>query len=115
MGMTDCNPASLPILSRTVIKIIDEDILFIRNNIMVYQQIIGSTIYLLNYTRSDIAYIVGQLARFMLKPAISYLKLYKQLLRYLKGIIKVGITYSNRRGKLPQLYSIYFNTTWDME
>jgi hypothetical protein len=36
MGMTDYNPASLPILSRIVIKIIDEDILFIRDDIMVY-------------------------------------------------------------------------------
>jgi hypothetical protein len=113
--MTDCNPASLPIPSGTVIKITDEDILLIGDNITVYQQIVGSTIYLSNCTRPDIAYAVGQLARFMSKPAISHLKLCKQLLRYLKGIIEVGITYSNRRGELPQLYSIYSDATWGTE
>jgi hypothetical protein len=51
----------------------------------------------------------------MSKPAISHLKLCKQLLRYLKGIIEVGITYSNRRGELPQLYSIYSDATWGTE
>jgi hypothetical protein len=101
MGIIDYNPISLLILSRIVIKITDKDILLIRDNIMVYQQIVGSTIYLSNYTRPNIAYIVGQLAQFMSKPAISYLKLCKQLLQYLKDIIKVRITYSNQRGKLP--------------
>jgi hypothetical protein len=78
----------------------DKDILFIKDNIIVYQQIIGSTIYLSNYTRPDIAYTVGQLAQFISKPAISHLKLCKQLLQYLKDIIEVGITYSNQHNKL---------------
>jgi hypothetical protein len=111
MGIIDYNPVSLPIPSGIVIKIMDKDILLIGDDIMVYQQIVGSIIYLSNYIRPDIAYVVGQLARFILKPAISHLKLCKQLLRYLKGIIKVGIIYSNRRSKLPQLYSIYSNAT----
>jgi hypothetical protein len=37
MGIIDCNPASLLILSGIVIKITDEDILLIGDDIMVYQ------------------------------------------------------------------------------
>ena len=52
-------------------------------------------------------YTIGQLARFILKLAAIYLQMCKQLLQYLAGIIKVGITYLSQCNELPLLYYIY--------
>ena len=51
----------------------------------------------------------------MSKPAVIHLQMCKQLLRYLAGMIKVGITYSSRRNKLPLLYCIYTDSIWGIE
>jgi hypothetical protein len=55
------------------------------------------------------------LARFISKPAAIHLQMYKQLLRYLAGTIKVGITYSSRHNELPLSYYIYTDSTWGTE
>ena len=55
--------------------------------------IIGSAIYLSNYTRLDIIYIVRQLAQIIAKPNSNHLSIIKQLLCYLKGTTKLGILY----------------------
>jgi hypothetical protein len=91
--MTNANSTSLLILAGTVLKLVDDDSLLEGSEITIYRQIIGSVLYLLNNTRPNILYTVGQLARFILKPAAIYLQMCKQLLQYLAGIIKVEITY----------------------
>jgi hypothetical protein len=83
--MDRVNPLNLPIPAGTVLKSTDGDILLVGDDIYLYKQIVGSTIYLLNNTRPDIAYAVGQLARFMSVPAVTYLQIANQLLRYLAG------------------------------
>jgi hypothetical protein len=113
--MDRANPSNLPIPARTVLKSTNGDILLVEDDIYLYRQIVGSTIYLSNNTRPDIAYAIGQLARFILVPIVTHLQIAKQLLRYLAGTIDVGITYSNRRGELPYSYSIYTNSTWGTE
>jgi hypothetical protein len=111
--MTNANSTSLPIPAGTVLKSVDndDDSLLEGDEITVYRQIIGSVLYLLNNTRPDTSYAIGQLARFMSKPAVIHLQMCKQLLRYLAGIIEVGITYSSRRNELPLSYSIYTDST----
>jgi hypothetical protein len=89
------NPLNLPIPARTVLKSTNSDILLIGDDIYLYKQIVGLTIYLLNNTRPDIAYAIEQLARFMSVPAVTHLQIAKQLLQYLAGMINVRITYSN--------------------
>jgi hypothetical protein len=105
--MTNANSTSLPIPAGTVLKSVDDDSLLKGDKITVYKQIVRSVLYLLNNTYPDTLYAIGQLAQFISKPAIIHLQMYKQLLRYLTGIIKVGITYSSRRNELPLLYYIY--------
>jgi hypothetical protein len=107
--MTNANSTSLPIPAGTVLKSVDEDdeSLLEGDEITVYRQIVGSVLYLSNNTRPDTSYAVGQLARFMSKPAAIHLQMCKQLLRYLAGMIEVGITYSSQRNELPLLYCIY--------
>jgi hypothetical protein len=59
----------------------------------IYRTIVGSVIYLANYTRPDIVYTVRQLARMMARLNENHMLIVKQLLRYLKGTITLGIEY----------------------
>ena len=107
-NMTNANSTSLPIPAGTVLKSVDEvEFLLEGDEITLYRQIVGSVLYLSNNTRPDTSYAVGQLARFMSKPAIIHLRMCKHLLRYLAGTIEVGITYSSRRNVLLLTYAIY--------
>jgi hypothetical protein len=110
LGMDKSNPVALPILAGIVLK--SDDDLLEGDDITVYQQIVGSTIFLANNTRLDIAYTVGQLARFMSKPARIHYLYSKLLLRYLNSTRDVGITYSNRQGQLPRSYNVWTDATW---
>jgi len=105
--MTNANSTSLSILAGIVLKSAEDDSLLESDEITIYRQIVGSVLYLSNNTRPDTSYAVGQLARFMSKPAIIYLRMCKHLLRYLVGIIEVGITYSSQRNVLLLTYAIY--------
>ena len=92
--MDNCNPVKLLIPAGTVLKPNIKSLLKY-DDATVYQQIISSTIYLLNYTRPNTSYTIGQLARFIAAPGESYYRLSKLLLRYLNGTLKTGITYLN--------------------
>jgi hypothetical protein len=63
--MDKSNPVGLPIPTRTVLK--SDNNLLKGDNIIVYRQIVGSTIFLANNTHPNISYMVRQLARFMSK------------------------------------------------
>ena len=51
--------------------------------------------YLSCGTRPDIAFVVGQLSRHNADPRIGHLRIAKQVLRYLKGTITLGIEWGN--------------------
>lgn len=51
---------------------------------------IGGLRYLV-HTRSDIAYYVGIVSRFMAKPAMMHLAAAKRILRYVKVTINFGL------------------------
>jgi hypothetical protein len=93
------NLVKLLILIGTVLKPNIESLEY--NNAIIYRQIIGSTIYLLNCTRPNISYTISQLARFIAALGESHYRLSKQLLRYLNGTLEIGITYLNRKIHLP--------------
>ena len=78
--MDRANPLNLPILVGTILKSTNNNILLKGDDIYLYRQIIRSTIYLLNNTRPNITYTIGQLARFILVPIITHLQMVKQLL-----------------------------------
>src|SRR6266702_799046 len=98
--MDNCNPIRLLIPTGTVLKPNIESPLKY-NNTIIYLQIIGFTIYLLNCTQPNISYTIGQLARFIAAPRESHYRLSKQLLQYLHGTLRIGITYSNQAICLP--------------
>ncbi|KAI0992498.1 hypothetical protein K3495_g15687 [Podosphaera aphanis] len=114
MGMLNCNPTELPMPAGTVLKDANESDLLENDEVNLYQQIIGSSIYLSNNTRPDISYAVGQLARFMSKPGKQHLKIAKQLLRYLKGTQNLGIKYDFSL-KNDDQYAAWTDATWGTE
>jgi hypothetical protein len=46
------------------------------------------------HTRPDLAYSVGIASRFMEKPTVMHMRAVKQILRYLKGTIDLGLVYT---------------------
>ena len=69
-------------------------------NPTLFKQIVVSLRYLC-HTRPDIAYGVGLISRYMVKPTTSHLVTAKRILRYVKGTSSYGIQYSkNQSGEL---------------
>ena len=64
-----------------------------------YQSIIGSLMYLSVSSRPDITYSVSTLARFSSQPNNQHWTALKRVLRYLKGTVHYGITYTQKSSK----------------
>jgi hypothetical protein len=62
-------------------------------NPTVYRSIVGALQYL-TFTRPDIAFSVHQVCQFMQNPMVSHFTAVKRILRYLKGTLHVGISYT---------------------
>ena len=97
-NMLDCNPKSLPcdasVLSETTSSstLLEDDKL--------YRQIVGSLIYAMSCTRPDLCYVVGKLSQKLSKPTNADLSLAKLVLRYIKGTLNYGLTFSKSRADL---------------
>ena len=94
-----------------------------RDEHLLYQQIIGSVLFLADKTRLDISFTVGQLARHMSNPLVYHLRYSKQVLRYITGTLNHGITYSTKPSNIlpPHLtsptsrFTLYSDATWGSE
>ncbi|XP_062217634.1 secreted RxLR effector protein 161-like [Phragmites australis] len=63
-----------------------------------YRSLIGSLWYLV-HTRSDLAYSVGYVSRFMEAPCEEHLIAVKRILRYVAGTRTLGILYTAAKKK----------------
>lgn len=61
-----------------------------------YREAVGSLMYLSLGTRPDITYSVGIASRHQENPTIVHENAVKRILKYLKGTVNFGITYSSR-------------------
>ena len=57
-----------------------------------YRHIIGSLMYLTN-TRTNICFVVNTLSQYLVKPRQVHLIAAKHVMRYLKGMIDLGLYY----------------------
>ena len=105
------NPLKLLILASTILKPRTNNDIILKDEVIVYKQIISYIIYLTNNTRPDISYNVRQLARFIANPGAIPLIFAKQLLRYLNGTRIIGIIYSTKIATSLQ-YCIYSDAIW---
>ncbi|TYK06658.1 ty1-copia retrotransposon protein [Cucumis melo var. makuwa] len=73
-----------------------------------YAKIIGSVMYLINYTRPDIAYAVSRLSRYTHNPDRYHWDALRHLLRYLKGMIDFCLHFN----KFPTVLEVYCDANW---
>ena len=94
-GMHDCNTESTPLptgwtpnpsgCTSAALDSTDREL---------YKSLIGSLLYASMISRPDISTAVSMLCRVMAAPKLIHLKAAKRVMRYLKGTIGMGITYS---------------------
>jgi hypothetical protein len=97
--MSECNGVTTPMeVTKDQFNITPDD--QVRT---LYQQIVGSLIYLSVTTRLDIAYAVMQLSRFLHSPSRELLVKAKRVLRYLKSTTSYGLLYSST-DNLPKCF-----------
>ena len=97
-GMEECNPVAIPADTNVVLcKSMSPSTLEEREVMKdkPYMSLVGSLMYASISARSDIAQAVGAVARYMNNPGIQHWNAAKRILRYLKGTMKLGITYGN--------------------
>jgi hypothetical protein len=63
-----------------------------------YASVVGSLMYAMVFTRSDIAQVVGVLSRYMSKPGKEHWTTVKRVFRYLRGTASYGLCYQGRPG-----------------
>jgi len=95
-GLEEANPVLLPMgagvhLSKGGAQL-DAD------TTKLYQELVGSLLYLSTSTRPDIAFAVGRLTRFVASPTEEHLTAGKAVLRYLKGTSTLGLCYAGDGG-----------------
>jgi hypothetical protein len=64
--------------------------------------IVGSMMHAAVYTRPDIAFVANKLSQYNADPSAAHMHAAKHLLRYLKGSIDLGITYSAGIGGIEE-------------
>eukprot|EP01018_Ginkgo_biloba_P017077 Gb_08424 [translate_table: standard] len=87
--MEDCKSACTPMETGTKLSVQDEGV---RIDGTLYRQLVGSLIYLTT-TRSNIAFAVGIVSRFMAELKQSHWLAAKRILRYLRGTLQYGLEF----------------------
>ncbi|KAI0992157.1 hypothetical protein K3495_g16029, partial [Podosphaera aphanis] len=90
-AMQDCNPVSSPIDPNH--RLMDAKEGENSVDLTIYQQIIGSIMYLVSGTRPDLAYTITHLSQFNTNPSQLHLNAAKRVLRYLKGTKNLKLIY----------------------
>ena len=113
-AMADCNPARTPfVVDQRLRRNIDENGKVLDSYNAPFRQLIGSLMYAAVGTRPEIAYIVNQLSQFLEAPSKEHWIAAKRVLRYLKGSLDVGITYSASED--PNQLIAYSDASWASE
>jgi len=86
-GMSECHSTLTPVDSKSKLSITDGPLVVDSSD---YRSIVGALQYL-TLTRLDLAYVVQQVCLFMHDPRKAHLALVKQVLRYVKGTLDVGL------------------------
>ena len=73
-----------------------------------YAKIIGSVMFLMNYTRPDIAYVVSRLSRYTHNPSNEHWNDLHRLLRYLRGTMDWCLHFN----KFPAVLEGFCDANW---
>jgi hypothetical protein len=94
-GMDQCKPTSTPFKYEDLTVLPDgcDPLVLDEEEHEEYRSIVGSLLYAANWTRPDLSYVVGVLARFVSKPYNYHLNAAKHVLRYLNGTKDKHLTF----------------------
>ena len=95
-NMSDCNLVHVPGIGRELSAQPEGRVLLNETMTTLYQAIVGSIIFLTQYTRYDVAFSTMQAARHMAKPTSVHMAAVKRILRYPRGAPNLAIV--NKRG-----------------
>ena len=114
-GMADSKPALIPMepgckLSVTMGPKTPEEIK--ASELFPYREIVGSLMYLMTCTRPDLAYSVGQLAKYMNCHGPKHHAAALQVLRYVRGTTDLKLTYGGSTSKGPLEVVGYSDSDW---
>lgn len=101
-GMAECKSASTP-LSPSVQLTSEESNKLDRKDHKQFRRLIGRLTFLVTATRPDIAFAVNQLSQYLAGPRKIHLEAAKHVLRYVKGTIDFGLTFSAKGSHLSGL------------
>src|SRR6266403_3498208 len=104
-GLSDANPAHTPLPSGAEVHLTKYNGEATPTEIKLYQQIIGSLLYVQISTRPDISFAVSHLAQYASNPSQQHTRLAKYVLTYLKGTSNLKLQYDGARGQGLHGYS----------
>lgn len=102
-GMTNANPVDTPLDAN--VHLVHHDGPKDPDARSLYQAIVGSLMYAVLSTRTDIAHAIQQLSQYSSNPGPVHLTAAKHVLRYLKGTPDFGLTYRRTDTLEPFGYS----------
>jgi hypothetical protein len=108
-GMADAKPASTPLDPSIPLRKGDGAPLPADNQ---YGAMVGALMFLAVWTRPDISFAVGALARYMSAPTSVHLLAAKHVLRYLRGTPGLGITFGGGQGGSPLSVRGFSDADW---
>ena len=73
-----------------------------------YQQVVGSLMYAMVYTRPDIAFALGKLSQHMQKPSETHWNYLKALMRYLRSALNLRLRFGRGNSRLE----VYTDADW---
>jgi hypothetical protein len=91
--LSDANPAHTPLPSGADVHLVKYDGQASNAQIKLFQQIIGSLLYVQIGTRPDISFAVSRLAQYASNPSQEHIRLAKYVLHYLKGTSDLKLVY----------------------
>jgi hypothetical protein len=93
--MAESRPVLTPLDSGSVDTLVPFEGEASKDDMILYQSMIGCINYLATQTRPDVAYAASVLSRFLVNPSPAHIKAAKRVLQYLKGTVDFSITYNS--------------------
>ena len=100
--MKDANPVKTPLTPGIKLSLQDSPDEVDPELQRKYQEIIGSLMYLYQWTRPDLGYAVTFLSRYLHKPGVAHMNAAKRVLIYLRGTTELGLRYTRDAKVLEQ-------------
>ena len=98
--MKECKPVCTPLPLNLDLSLKDSPDEVDRELQSEYRAIVGSLMYLYQWTRPDLGYAVTFLSRYLHKPGVKHMQAARHTLRYLQGTKSLGIRYTRDLNRL---------------